>query len=119
MVFDKHGNMTLMPGHTNVVNDMAILPNDSLASASDDRVIHVWNLNTKSLKNTLVVNIAVKKLEYLSSTKLACGLENGDIEIWDYLNAIKLHVFQAHSKPITVLKKISMYLEKFIFKVRF
>jgi len=108
MIFDKYGNITLMHGHTDVVNDFILLTNNLLASASEDRVIHIWNLYTRLHKSTLVINQEVKILEYLYSTQLACGLINGDIEIWDYMYITKLYVLKGHSKPITVLKRISM-----------
>jgi WD40 repeat protein len=105
MLIDINGNCDYLTGPTDVINDLVILANNSLASASNDGVIHIWDLETRLFSHTIVINETIKKLEYLSWTQLACGLVNGDIEIWDYVKNKRINVLKGHSKPITVLKR--------------
>ena len=43
----------MLNGHTASVNDLLLLPNGQLASASDDNTVRIWNTETGKLVKTL------------------------------------------------------------------
>lgn len=75
-----------LAGHTSRVNDVALSPNGQLlASASDDKTVIIWNLQTRKVKYTLKGHSQkVNTVTISSDNKFAIsGSNDGKVIIWD------------------------------------
>ena len=72
-------------GHTNRIWSMIFLSDQvTLASASADKTIGIWNLrNNTMIKQLLGHKLAVYSLAQLSDERLASGSGDGEIIIWN------------------------------------
>ena len=71
-------------GHKDSINCLALLPNGRFASASDDKTIKIWDLDTKSIVQTIETNEKdIKMLRVLPSGLLASVSKDCSIKIWN------------------------------------
>lgn len=76
-----------MKGHTSRLYSLLSLPNGDLASASADKKIRIWNLNSGECKIILTGHIEyVCSLALLPNGDLASGSNDGTIKIWNTTN---------------------------------
>ncbi len=72
--------------HTGMINDLAKLSHNRLASASQDNTINIWDLSTGECLMILYGDDPAEKLTVLSNNRLACcyrNLRRSSIKIWD------------------------------------
>lgn len=55
-----------------------------LASSDNDRTIRIWDFDTKSHYRLLKLNDSAFSLALLDINHMVCGLENGDIAVWNF-----------------------------------
>jgi WD40 repeat protein len=78
--------LTTLEGHTRRVNDIAISASGQmLASASDDKTVIIWNLQTRKIKYKLTGHSKkVNTVTFSSDNKYAIsGSNDGKVIIWD------------------------------------
>lgn len=91
---------TLVP-HFEAVNCVAITPNgQTLATASEDRTIKLWNLATQKLLSTLSGHTdGVKSIAISPDGKiLASASADSTIKLWDLSTGELLHTLTGHSE---------------------
>ena len=71
-------------GHTALIRELKFLSLDLVASCSHDQAVKIWNLKTGQLHSTLEEKSVVVSLACLPDGHLACGLEDGCINVWDW-----------------------------------
>jgi WD40 repeat protein len=84
--------------HTNEVNDLEWIDQDTIASGSNDEDIRIWSINTGS--NIRIINTSSKVfcLKLLSNGfHLASGLWNGQIKIYDKNDGSLFRTLTGHS----------------------
>ena len=88
-------------GHTKGINDMTLMSNGLLASASDDYNVRIWNLNTYASLYTLVghTNLVVS-LKQVTTDILASASDEGAIKFWNITNGKLLRNLGGHTKNI-------------------
>ena len=92
-----------LDGHQNVVTSILVISNSRLVSASRDKTIKIWNLNSYECLNTLTNESGVSSLCLITDNELACGSEDGSINIWDLNNSNKIKTFREHYNKINNL----------------
>lgn len=99
---DKALLYTLFP-HTEAVNCVAITPNGkTLATASEDRTIKLWDLPTQRLISTFAGHTgAVKSIAISHDGKiLASGSADSTIKLWNLETGELLHTLIGHSDGV-------------------
>lgn len=82
--------MTLS-GHTDYVNDLALLPTGQLASASDDATVRIWNTNSGTLVSTLIGHSNwVNALACLSTGFLVSASWDNTMRVWNTASATQV-----------------------------
>jgi WD40 repeat protein len=60
--------------HTDLVNDLDQIDNDTLVSGSDDGTIHIWKISTGETVQKIIVSERVNSVRVLlSGQQIACG----------------------------------------------
>jgi len=93
-------------GHTGVVHVVTRLDNGNLlASASFDKTVKVWDINTLSLKYTFNHTNTPEAIVPLDDDglQMACSDKAGEIIIYDLTNGDTLFKFKNHSGSVTSL----------------
>jgi WD40 repeat protein len=91
-------------GHTNNVNDLEWIDQDTIASGSNNNEIQIWSRSTGSNIRTINTGQPVYCLKLLSNGfHLASGLSNGEIKIYDKNNGSEISTLSGHSGLINDL----------------
>lgn len=97
----------LGPEHSEGLNDVTWMKNcddSTIATASDDKHIKVWDVETGKVLSTLKghQNFVFSLAAHPFQSYLVSGSEDETIRLWDLRCANHcLHVMEAHDKPIT------------------
>lgn len=96
-------------GHTNRIWSMIFLSDQvTLASASADKTIGIWNLrNNTMIKQLLGHKLAVYSLAQLSDERLASGSGDGEIIIWNLTEYKIVSVISRHSNAVVALATLN------------
>ena len=89
-----------------VTSVLIISPMQLLISGSKDETIKIWDLNTNECMKTFKNKECVYSLCLISRNELACGTQNGCINIWNLNKSIKVKSVKAHNDWIPCLKMI-------------
>ena len=99
-------------GHSKPINDIAFLPEQRLATASDDHTVRLWDLGDAQCLHTLTGHTApVNTLQTIAAsddqdeqiTHLVSGSDDSTIRIWSLLDGRCERTITAHSAPVTAL----------------
>ena len=89
--------------HKDRVTNILIIPNNKFISASNDKTIKIWDLNSYECFNTLTSESRVYSLCLISDNEIACGCDDGSINIWNLNNLAKVKSLKAHDSWISYL----------------
>lgn len=71
----------------NVITSLVVLNNGKLFSNSSDSIIKIWDINSGYILKTFTPSHnmihSLVALEQHNNNYIACGLNNGQIEIWN------------------------------------
>jgi WD40 repeat protein len=88
-------------GHRAGINDLALLSNGLLASASDDYNVRIWNITTYTSIFTLQSHVKfVVSLKQVKSDILASASDEGAIKLWNITNGKLLRDLTGHEESI-------------------
>ena len=91
-------------GHTKTVNKIILLFSGNLATASEDKTIRVWNLNTMSLLFKLKGhNDSVLAMVQLKNGNLATGSLDKSIIVWDIIKKSIIYTLNNHTDAVSSL----------------
>jgi hypothetical protein len=92
----------ILNGHVGCVNDLVSLSYETLLSCSADRTIKVWNLNSQTVKKTLIGHLdEIASLSMLDdNATLASGSQDGQIFIWNLESGKMRNVLYGHLNRI-------------------
>ncbi len=94
--------------HTDFVLGLEWINQDTIASGSDDDTIQIWSIKMVQPKLTISSGDFVYSLKLLSNGfHLACGLYNGNINIYDINNGNLISSLRGHTTFINDLVQIS------------
>ena len=93
-------------GHSGQIFSIAF-DGSFIYSAAADRFVTRWNVETeKQDKFAIRFEKTPYSIALISNNeKLAVGLENGDLHIFDLVNRIELKFYQQHKKAVFFLKE--------------
>ena len=97
-----------MAGHSAGVRALAVLPDGTLASGSDDASVRLWNTAHHICVGVLAAGAPVTALAVTIGGQLAAGCADGTIRVWDACPSRDLacapsRVFDAHRNGVTSL----------------
>ena len=93
--------------HQDSVTSILIISNNKLISGSSDKLIKIWDLITYKCLNTSRNEFGITFLCLISANKIACGCQDGSIQILNVDNFIKVKLFKAHVDRITCLLSVA------------
>ena len=93
-------DIATLQGHNNVINTLCVLPDNRLASGSQDNTIKIWNLETYQCDTTIVEEGPIKELCLLPTDDLVVGLNNGKIKIWNIKTNKCMETLNEHNAAI-------------------
>jgi WD40 repeat protein len=88
-------------GHKNSIHAVAFSPDSqTLISASDDKNVHIWNINTGNRKYTWFLPDEVYSVAISPDSKVvATGTSNGKITLWDFSTRQMNRILLDHNIP--------------------
>ncbi len=86
--------------HTVMVNGLDQIDEDTLLSVSYDMMIHIWKISTGKTLKTIDVGVTVYSVKSLSNGLIACGLNNGNISIYEYSTGYLIQTLIGHSVSV-------------------
>jgi WD40 repeat protein len=89
--------------HKSWVTAILLIQNDIFISGSWDKTIKIWDLNSYDCLNTLTNQSPVYSLCLISNSKIACGCQDGSINIWNLADFKRCKSFKAHNDWIPFL----------------
>jgi WD40 repeat protein len=95
-----------LAGHTEVVNSLAIAPNNSIfISASDDKTIKVWDIDNGRELRTLVGHTqAVNDVAIApNNSTVISASDDKSIKLWDINTGRELHTLVGHTKAVNAV----------------
>jgi WD40 repeat protein len=101
----------MLEGHTDWVLDIVALDDFTLASASADKSIIIWNLVDGTVRRRLLGHDqAVSCLKVLNESKLASGSWDYSIKIWDTRAGVLIKTLNGHTNMVSSLAVFYGYL---------
>ncbi|MGI9616256.1 MAG: WD40 repeat domain-containing serine/threonine protein kinase [Acidimicrobiales bacterium] len=96
-------------GHTNNVSEIVELPDDRLASASDDTTVHVWNVDEPDTPVVVFDDHTDKvfTLEILQDGRVASASADGTVRVWDAENSDEAVTFDGHAGEVWDVQELS------------
>jgi WD40 repeat protein len=89
--------ITNFTGHSKLVNGIDYLNDDLMVTGSLDSTIKIWSITTSDTVETIQTKSGVWSLKVLNDgVRLACGLESGDINIYNTENGGLVQRLQGH-----------------------
>jgi len=80
----KYGIIKTLYGHHGCIYSLAVLPDGTLASVSEDKSIKIWDIKTGDCIKTLRGHYDwIRSLALLKDGTLASGSDDETIKIWD------------------------------------
>ena len=92
-----------LTGHTSYVLALVILPDGTIASASYDTTIKIWNKNNGKALNTLHATSEVWSLALMRDETLACGCQDTQIRIWNTTTGLIVKTLSGHTGTVLSL----------------
>lgn len=97
-----------LKGHTQNVWDVKFVNDKQLLSASADRTIRLWDLQTnKAVKTYTGHEDVVRALVVLSENEFVSASNDGTLRIWNIHTGIQSHVLRGHTSFIYSLALVS------------
>ena len=89
--------------HTNQVFAIEFIDVNTVATGSWDTKIYIWSMLTGFTQNTINVGVGIDSLKMLSNGfYLACGLSNGDINIYNIYDGL-VSILKGHTSYVNDL----------------
>ena len=99
----------ILSGHTDVIYGLEVIDENTLASASNDKTVIVWNLNTWSNKTHFTNHTsAVYCLKLIGNGIIASGSYIGELFIWNTTNGNLLRSLTGHTDGINRMDLLSV-----------
>jgi WD40 repeat protein len=96
--------------HNDTVNNLLQISQTCVASASNDKTLKVWNMNTNSLVNSYYGQTAqVNTLALWANNQVAAGGNDSRIWLWDMSGGNANYSYITLTAPIYTLKMHPMY----------
>ncbi|MBW4621316.1 MAG: AAA family ATPase [Cyanosarcina radialis HA8281-LM2] len=95
-----------LAGHTDVVNAIAIAPNNSIViSASDDKTIKIWDINTGKELRTLIGHTQAVNAIAISSdnSTVISASDDKTIKVWDLNTGQELRTLTGHTQTVNAV----------------
>ncbi len=97
-------SMRTYSSHTDNVNDLEWIDQDTIASGSNNNEIRIWSRSAGSIITTINTGSPVNCLKLLpNGLHLACGLHNGQVKIYDKNDESLFETLTGHSGLINDL----------------
>lgn len=99
---DERLSTIRLRGHTNSVVTICFSPDSKvLASAGNDHMLKMWNVDTGGIWRTFTLPSSILSLAYnLDGTILASGEANGDVRFWHAESGELLAKIHGHTEPV-------------------
>ncbi len=86
-----------LEGHTSEILSMSVVDSRRAISASDDRTLRVWDLDSGQTLRTLDGHTgAVKSVSVVDSHRAVSASNDGTLRIWDLDSGLTLHILEGH-----------------------
>jgi WD40 repeat protein len=106
LLLDSQGNeVQTLIGHTDAMDGIAFSPDSqTLATASFDRRVFLWDLNRQEIQTTLVGHLdRIRDVTFSQDGQtLATAAEDGTIRLWERGSGFLIETLQAHSAVLDV-----------------
>ena len=107
--------MQTLTGHTDFITYLAVLRDETLASASWDTTIRIWNVSSSSASTSLLRTLTghtdrVYSLAELKDGSLASGSWDTSIRIWNQQNGSLIKVLEGHTDRVYSLAVLGIYI---------
>ncbi len=99
----KYSEIKTLTGHTDRVRSLAVLPDGSLASCSDDKTIKIWDtIKGIEIKTLTGHTDRVRSLAVLPDGSLASASGSIDtkIKIWDTMKGSEIKTLTNHTNSV-------------------
>ena len=109
---NSNGNLvTILSGHTSLVNDFALISyGNLLASSSWDKTVRIWYLVTCTLKYILNGHTsAVYGIRLITSDILASGASDSTIRLWNLTSGSLIRTLMNHTNMIILTVDLLTY----------
>ena len=96
-------------GHTNNVSEIIELPDNRIASASDDTTVHVWDVDEPDTPSLVFDDHTDKvfTLEVLQDGRMASASADGTVRVWDPDNPDEAVTFEGHTGEVWDVQELS------------
>ena len=86
-----HKALHVLEGHATAINAVAVLPDGTVVTAGNDRVIRVWDLSSEACVGELCGHTdSVHALAVLPDARLASSDSTGSVIFWDPVSQERL-----------------------------
>lgn len=112
-ISQKHTNpfneITLLPGHTDIIRTMLLIDDDRFASASDDGQVIIWSTHDDSCQHCLVghTQAVTCMLVVNNGQTLVTGSADRTLRFWSIATGACLRTLTAHEGSVRCLVSIS------------
>jgi WD40 repeat protein len=97
--------------HKNTFNCLDQIDEDTLVSGSSDNTMHIWEISTGETLKTINVGFSVFSVKSLSNDLIACGLDGGNIKIYEFSTENLTNTLIGHSGDV---RSIELLNEQFM-----
>jgi len=73
----------VLKGHTETVNDLKLLDEDTMASCSEDQSVRIWDVKRRACTREIKLGVAVRTLCLVDRSTLLGGCSLGSVQIVD------------------------------------
>jgi WD40 repeat protein len=93
--------------HKNTFNCLDQIDEDTLVSGSSDNTMHIWEISSGQTLYTIDVGDSVFSVKSLPNGLIACGLECGNINIYEYSTGNLTKTLVGHSDRIRSIEVLN------------
>ena len=98
-----------LSGHTNIIYALEVIDEKTMASASEDQTVYVWDLATYTNKIHFTQHSqAVTSLKLIGNGIIASGSNDNLIYIWNTTDGNVLHALTGHTDSISKMDLLSV-----------